>query len=469
VSRKSSVTAENLAALGAERLAALLIELGAADRAVRKRLVLAVAERGGSGSLIKAVDRRLNALADSSALVPWEKEKAYAAEIDGLRIVITQSLAPLDAAAAADRLVRLIRLAPAVLRRVDDSNGRFGEIFRLAVADLAAVWGRIERREPEALAATALTLIQSDEYGLCVDLITEAAAALGAAGLAALKQRAAATVADLGEAHPQRGPGRARLHLLQILSDVADAEGDVDGFIDVQVKARGAGVDRAGIVSRLLQAQRAEEALVWLDKAAIGGARHGGMGAHPLAREHDRLRITALEQLGRRDEAQTARWRLFGESLSRDVLGDYLRALPDFEDDAALEQALALALRHPEAVRALDFLTRWPNLITAAKLVVERLGELDGRDYHVLEPAADALSDAQPLAATLLLRRMIDSVLDRAASTAYPHAAKNLAACEALDAQVDWSTSTWRSHTDYVADLSARHARKQAFWIRMKS
>jgi len=75
LSRKNSVSAENLAALGAERLAALLMELGEADPAVRKRLVLAVAERGGPASLIKAVDRRLSALANSYGEVQWERER----------------------------------------------------------------------------------------------------------------------------------------------------------------------------------------------------------------------------------------------------------------------------------------------------------------------------------------------------------------------------------------------------------
>jgi hypothetical protein len=111
VAKKNSVTAENLAALGAERLATLLMELGVGDAAVRKRLVLAVAERGGPAALLKAVDRRLTALANSYCDIPWEREKTYAAEVDGLRGVIAQSMAAVDPAAAAERLGRLIRLA----------------------------------------------------------------------------------------------------------------------------------------------------------------------------------------------------------------------------------------------------------------------------------------------------------------------------------------------------------------------
>ncbi len=61
-------------------------------------------------------------------------------------------------------------------------------------------------------------------------------------------------------------------------------------------------------------------------------------------------------------EAQAVRWRLFERTLSVDLLRAFLRALPDFEDDAALDRAFQLASRHPNAMGALTFLTQWPNL-----------------------------------------------------------------------------------------------------------
>jgi hypothetical protein len=478
LARKNSVTAENLAALGVERLAALLMDLGEADGAVRKRLVLALAERGGPANLIKAVDRRLTALANSYGEIAWEKEKAYAAEIDGLRRVITQSLAPADAPAAAERLGRLIRLAPAVLQRVDDSSGRFDGLFRAAVTDLGTVWGLIDGLDPEAMAAEALALIQDDHYGFCDDLIAEAAPALGSVGLAALARRAAAAIAELNdgsEAPVRDGP---RLGLLQVLSDVADARGDVDAFIAVQAKL--ANFDTAGIASRLIDAGRAAEALNWLDRSAGGPGHPHGPGSpsadhaaafRPRSQDWERtaLRIMALEKLERRPEAQALRWRLFEENLSADVLRAYLRALPDFEDDAALDRAFAHAIRHPDALTALSFLIRWPNLALAAKLVLDRASELDGRDYPILNAAAGVLSDVHPLAATVIRRRMIDSTLERAASNAYVHAAQALAACQALEGEVDWSQSTRPSHADYLAGLRARHGRKSGFWSLVKS
>ncbi len=467
LARKDSVTAANLAALGAERLAALLLELGEGDSAVRKRLVLAVAERGGAAGLIKAVDRRLDALAESYAEIPWERQKAYAAEIDGLRSVITQSLVPIDAPAAAERLCRLIRLAPGVLQRVDDSNGRFDDIFRTAVTDLGAVWGLMESPDAKAIAGEVLALVQNDPYGVCDTLVAEAAPALGPEGLAELVQRARSALAELDEAGPSRSPDGGRYRLLQALCDVADASGDVDGYIAVQMSDRGVQIDVNGIASRLIDARRAVEALTWLDDGAPG-RRPIGDPSPSLEWERDRLRIKALLQLGRKPEAQSVRWRLFEQTLSVDVLRAYLRALPDFEDDAALDRAFAIAAAHPDATAALSFLTTWPNLRAAATLALDRESELDGRDYHALNAAAEILADAHPLAATVVRRRMIDSVLERAASPSYAYAAKNLAACAQLAADIDWTGSQWPSHADYVADLIARHGRKDGFWSKVK-
>ncbi len=176
------------------------------------------------------------------------------------------------------------------------------------------------------------------------------------------------------------------------------------------------------------------------------------------------LRIRALEMLRRRPEAQTIRWRLFEKTLQPDILRGYLNALPDFEDDAALDRACALAGSHASALMALGFFVSWPNLELAAKCVDQRGAELDGRHFEILEPAAEVLQEQHPRAATALYRRMIDSVLERGASSAYGHAARNLKTCGEIAGQIDWRGTPMAPHADYVADLRRRHGRKAGFW-----
>ena len=52
-----------------------------------------------------------------------------------------------------------------------------------------------------------------------------------------------------------------------------------------------------------------------------------------------------------------------------------------------------------------------------------RHDEIDGDHYEYLVPAAEVLSERHPVAATLVLRAMIDFTLTRSRSKRYRHAA----------------------------------------------
>lgn len=213
--------------MGADRLAALLMDLAEGDTAIRKRLVLAAAEAGGEDALIKALDRRLSALASSRSYIAWEKARAYASELDGLRAALAENLAPLNARAAAERLSRFIGMAPRIFERVDDSDGRLGDVFRTAVLDLAASWKRIGDYDQNTMAADVLSLVQADEYGVCDGLVTAAAPTLGPSGLTALADRVRAALAEDRQADTPEARW-SRLSLRGVLRDVADAQQDVD-------------------------------------------------------------------------------------------------------------------------------------------------------------------------------------------------------------------------------------------------
>ena len=156
---------------------------------------------------------------------------------------------------------------------------------------------------------------------------------------------------------------------------------------------------------------------------------------------------------------------MFETFLSPDVLKAYVRHLPDFEDEEALERAFAHAAEHADRMLAVAFFIAWPHLSAAADLIVRKIDEIDGAHYGVLNVAADALAEGHPLAATLVHRRMIASVLDRAVSKSYPYAARNLAGCTALAPRIDWSCpEVPMDHTSYVASLREKYGRKMGFW-----
>jgi hypothetical protein len=95
--------------------------------------------------------------------------------------------------------------------------------------------------------------------------------------------------------------------------------------------------------------------------------------------------------------------------------------------------------------------------------VIQRAAELDGDCYEVLAPAADALAGKHPLAATLVLRAMIDFSLTKSRSSRYRHAARHLMACASFASSIQ-DFAAFEPHEAYAARLKAEHGRKTSFW-----
>jgi hypothetical protein len=238
---------------------------------------------------------------------------------------------------------------------------------------------------------------------------------------------------------------------------IADAQGDVDAFIDQydEETQKVPGI-AAGIARRLLAS--GQDALETIEATVH---RRGGWDWPDF--EWEDARIEVLEALGRTIDAQAARWSCFERSLSASHLRDFLKRLPDFDDMEAEDRALDYAESRKSVLTALSFLVGWPALDRAARLVLQRVNELDGDHYEILTPAAEALAGKHPLAATLLLRAMIDFSLTQARSTRYRHAMRHLIECESLASSIA-DFAPFETHEVYAARLKQEHGRKSSFW-----
>jgi hypothetical protein len=245
------------------------------------------------------------------------------------------------------------------------------------------------------------------------------------------------------------------------LKNIADVQGDVDGFIaQYDPKTRKVPKIAAEIAQRLLAAGRAGDALGFIERAEVNEARW-------IPLEWQDARLAVLEELDRKDEAQAFRWVCFERDLSGDHLRAYLKRLPDFEDIEAEDRAMAHAMAYPEPLLAVHFLIHWPAMDRAAQLVQQRFDELDGDRYEILTPAAEALSARYPLAGSLALRAMIDFTLNAGRSSRYQHAARHLAECEELASHIQ-DFGTFEPHDYYVARLKKEHGKKSGFWTRLE-
>lgn len=471
---KTTLNAKNLETLGVSVLAELLIEISTGSAAHKRRLRLALAGSQSSIEVSREVRKRLSSIARSRTRIDWRRVKALRLDLETQKSTITQTVAADDPDEALELLWQFLALADPIFERSTESGAVLIEIFHQACADAGVVAQRA-RIDHVALAERVFRALRDNDYSQYDPLIPALASALGDKGLGHLRElltqwknepnKAPDNSKPVVVGWDSKGPVHAHPTYLRrddiaartALQEIADIEGDVDAYIAEQPEqTRKSPAIAADIATRLLASGRQQEALTMLDAA-------NAKGRLEMPFEWQRVRLETLEALDRADEAQAYRWRYFEHSLNIDHLRAFLRRLPDFDDMEAEDKAFAFTRDFPDIHLALAFFIAWPKLDEAAKLVVKRRDDLDGDDYELLSAAAETLQDNHPLAATILLRAMIDFALDTGRVARYKHAARHLSECGVLAQRISDFASIKR-HEAYIAGLRREHGNKHGFW-----
>lgn len=285
MAKTTTLNAKNLEALGAERLAALLIEISSGNALTKRRLRMELAGAQSPGELGKEVRKRLAAIGRARSFVDWHGVRPLAVDLETQRAAISGSIATDDPQEALDLLWRFMALASPVFARCDDSNGIISPIFHQAREDLGVVAVRA-KPAPVTLAGQTFDALLANDYGQFDGLITTLAKALGPEGLGRLKQ----LMIDLSNRPVEKPVAKDRVRIgygssgpiyedeisessrvrtvQQALREIADAQGDVDAFIaEYEPDTRKVPKIAAEIARRLLVAGRVDEALMAVEAA----------------------------------------------------------------------------------------------------------------------------------------------------------------------------------------------------------
>ena len=474
MARRATLTHDTLVALGPEKLAKLVLDEAGRNAAFKRIVTAALAGAQGPDAIAAIIDRRLAALERARGKIEWEKRKAFAADLEATLATITDQLGAADPATAVERILRFLATAAGVFERVDDSSGQVQEVYSAAAGAFSSLAERLADDDKAQLPERLMPLLLADSYGLIERVVSAVIPLLPAAAGARFDTALAAVAHEIGPVSDERRHWQQQLRrdrVIRARQAIADQRGDVDAFIALEHGCGAQRPDSLGIAERLLAAGRTSEALDWVRRPARAGLRvmrwqdlgdgTGGRDLSDLAQVQLEVRI--LQAMGDHEAAQALRWQTFEATLDAALLRDYLAHLPDFAEFEALDRAFAHAATYPHRYTSLAFLLAWPQLDFAAKLVLDHRETWDGRHYGALVPAAEALEEAHPAAATVLYRALIDDILMRARSPAYGHAARYLARLDALADRTDPSPDL-PDHAAYRANLNLAHGRKIGFW-----
>jgi hypothetical protein len=382
------VNADNLAGLGAERLAAILVAVANTRPELKRQLRMELAATQGVEHLAAEVDKRLTSLETQTSKVSWRQRPTFLRDLDALRLLIAERMAGLDRSAALDRMWRFINVARQVGARVRDKHGELDDLFSRAAEDL----GTLVRGVGDANASSALVdAIGHNPRGWRAWLpvvLRDSPPGLAAAALRSI----------------------AGLHMLEQLTlvrQLADAAGDVDAYaatyLDDAIRDPS---NAAEVANRLLAAGRIAEAGSVLEAAGdrADGRPRQGKGQAALNFDWETSCIEFLERSGQTEAAQAARWASFEVTLSVERAKAFTKRLADFEDVEAENRAFAVASAHKDFQRGLAFLMGWPAIAEAGRMIEARPDDIRVTLDQV-EAWAPKLRRTKPQAAYLLLRK----------------------------------------------------------------
>ena len=469
-----SLNKKNLEALGAETLAELLLDAVKGDAARQRQIRMALSGEQGPKEAAADIRKRVAQIRRARSWISARAQRTLAKELNGLIDVILARVASEDVGLGFDLLWSLLYLAPDIHARTDDSNGTIGQVMDAAMDAIQTLAPRLDR-DPELLADQVFEALQDNGYGEFDGVIPALSEALGDPGLTALKARAVAAmdapvtpddteyfgVLVSAERRLEMAQDRHYRTLRMILSDIADAQGDVDAWLS-QYSAQQLTYHTIApnAARRLLEADRAEDALRIMEGCI---ASEDGKDRVFDTPEVDSAHFACLEALSKETDLRRAMWTRFETRLCPETLRRYLSRLPDFEDEEALLDARTHVRNHPDLLQGLIFCLSWPDPALAADLVLSRREELDGNTYEILTPTSELLEAEHPLAATLVWRSMITFALQNNRAKRYRHAARHLAACAQADMAIT-DYGDFQSHEAFVDDLRRKHPRKHAFW-----
>lgn len=446
-------TRARLIAVGVEALADALMDLASRhdDAADMLQRLLASPKENLAGFRSGLED--LASQARRGRFVEWRQVSEYAMEVAD--VLLDLEAAEPDPSTGIECVADFFEAFEPIIEACDDSSGQVSDVFRGDAADHFVGYAK-RCEDNELVEETVFRLCKEDGYGLTDELVRRAPEYLPKEGLLRLTDR----FKEAAQAEPEEGKRWPFLYPLETLAGHL-GEPDLVVWCKQMRSNRLTEADYIDIGEAYLKAGNAEQALEWLRKTSPRNSFE--------EMRHESLMMAALEQTGDLAGATEIAWRCFRQHRSGEELATLLTYIGEGERERAIDEAWKLIQDSPTLrISDLEFLVEHGRLPGAASQLVVRSGELDGSYYMSLTPLAEAFeAAAQPLAASLVYRALLDSILARGYTKAYRYGARYFAALGRLAESVDnWQGKA--AHDKYVAGIREKHGRKWSFWKRVE-
>ncbi|PIE20727.1 MAG: hypothetical protein CSA61_00765 [Neptuniibacter caesariensis] len=437
---------QKLVNLGAEALADALLKIAIhSDEAddVIEQLIATPKES------VQRFKNKLSSLKRSRRFVDWRRVAGFSRELEmmlqNLKAGVDDPLTGVELVAAfyeADRFI---------FEMCDDSSGSIGDVFRYDARELFVDYAS-RCSNKSKIADIILKLNQQNDYGIRDTLIDCAAECLPEdviRTMIAKFQRWADNEKD------KYGKG----NYLRSIESLARQIKDAKLFEKVRIASWGKSNSAALVdIARVyFECGDVETAHSWLKKIPEGETFR--------AHERDKLLEEIYHKQGDSEKLAELLYQKFRSYHSTDTLQALLDVIGHGKREDIINDETRQILKTDRLLGSdAEFLLAVGKIDEAEAYLLKRADQLDGKHYSSLLSLAEAMaSENRHLAASLIFRSLLVSILERGYTKAYSHGIRYLKKLDKLAASIsDWKE--FNPHDVFKEQIIKAHGRKRSFW-----
>ncbi|MCW5821617.1 MAG: hypothetical protein KIT34_02380 [Cyanobacteria bacterium TGS_CYA1] len=438
---------KRLVKLGAEALATALLDLANYNsdaEAVVERLLASPKDNA------KTFKKRLSSFKRRRSFISWGESGAYARDLASMLKALEASES--DPKAGVQSVAEFFEADEQIFAQCDDSNGSVGDVFRFEAAELFVSYGS-RCDDKDWLLELVLTINEKDNYGVRDVLFQKMSQFLPES----IIRQAIDRLWILASSQTDKYKGRHWLFAIEELSkQIKDPQ-----LLEKVCRAQSDGelpiASIIDIAKLYFQCDELASALLWVEKIPLNKTY--------MECERDDLLIAIYQKQGNSKKLIEIAWRVFRRDRNVDSLEVLLSAVGREKRSSIVEEEAKSILKAKEFDSGdAGFLIETGRIDDAETYIIEHSKQLNGDFYSsLLEIAKAMLKHDRLVAASVIYRALLDSILARAKSMYYHHGIAYLKKLDSLAQKIqNWKSVD--SHSQYFATLQQKHKLKSSFW-----
>lgn len=459
---KDKLTAlkQNLESLPHEELVDLVIQLHGHDKTTDERITY-LANKNNPKEQAKLIKKRIQSIKRGSRFIPYRESYEFSLKVESI-LADCEPLISKSPKHAFELLDAFMASNEGVFKRLDDSGGSVGDIYRCGVEMWISAARQFRHNGGEKIdwQKTVLERFAANGYSVWDTLLKQSAALLTDDELKKLAWRFENEARKALATHTEprsycSEAANARLGL----AGVARALKNVELYERATLISCPAPneLQKLDLARFCLLIGNIERALHWLD-----GKWEGYV-------EGDKRKL--LDECYSQGENTTALLELRTNSYENDPsyenLQDLKALLSPKEQEKIQNEAIDKAMAMPVFCFSIDTLIKLNAIEAAEKKLFAQADSLKTESYEWLINWVSYFSEHEKhLAVVLCYRALIDDILEAGRSKGYNHAAKYFKTLQVESMKVK-DYRTFPDRLQYIDQLEGRHKLKRSFWAKV--